>query len=257
MPTVIDSHAHLDGKEFDQDREEVIERAQAAGVSCIVNIGATDGFEGAERTLALAERYPGFLYAAVGVHPHDGGTELDRSRLLELSHHDQVVAIGETGLDFYRDWAPVDGQRQWFEAQVEIALERDLPLIIHSRDAGEECLEVLTKLGAEKVGGVFHCYAEDGAFAEKLREINFLVSFPGIITFPKAANIQQAAVEIPLEQIMVETDAPYLAPVPYRGKRCESAYVVETTKHLAKLKEITFEEAADATSQTAREFFGI
>ncbi len=177
--------------------------------------------------------------------------------MVSLSQNKRVRAIGETGLDFYRDWSPKKDQERWFRLQIEIAHERKLPLIIHSREAGKECLEILKEMEAEKIGGVFHCYGEDAHFAEKLRAMNFLISFPGIITFPKATNVHEAARDIPLEQIMVETDAPYLAPVPYRGKRCESAYVRHTAERLAEIKKVTFEEVARITTENALRFYGI
>lgn len=251
---IIDTHAHLDAEVFEEDRKEVIQRAFDAGISRIVNIGATDGWQGAHRSIALANEYEE-IFCSVGIHPHDSTQEFDLDTLRELARHPKVRAIGETGLDFFRDWAPVDRQREWFRLQIELAKELGQPIIIHSRDAGAECLKTLQEKGAEAVGGVFHCYSEDANFAAALREINFLISFPGTLTFPKAETVREAAREIPLEQIMLETDSPYIAPVPYRGKRCESAYVVETAKALATVKEVTLEEIAEQTSANAVKFF--
>ncbi|MCB0330449.1 MAG: TatD family hydrolase [Bdellovibrionales bacterium] len=259
---LIDSHAHLDGEDFVEDLPEVLARAKDAGVEAIVNIGATDQFDGALRTLKLADSQElgtevPELWCSIGIHPHDAKIASDKSRLIELSQHPKVRAIGETGLDFFKEWSPKEDQYRWFRLQIEIAHERQLPLIIHSREAGAECLKVLQEMEAEKVGGVFHCFAEDATFAVKLREMNFLVSFPGILTFPKAKAVQEAAKEIPLEQIMVETDAPYLAPVPFRGKRCESAFVRNTALTLAEIKGISFEEVAKQTTATAKKFYKI
>ncbi|MCI5065781.1 TatD family hydrolase [bacterium] len=251
---LIDSHAHLDGEDFSEDRDAVIDRATAAGVTRIINIGATDGFEGAERSVKLAEQHEG-IWCTVGIHPHDAALPSQRERLVELAKHPKVRAIGETGLDFFKEWSPREDQLRWFRLQVEIALEMNLPLVIHSREAGPECLSVLQEMNAAEVGGVFHCYAEDAAFAESLREINFLVSFTGIITFPKATTAHEAARTIPLEQIMIETDAPYLAPVPHRGKRCESAHVALTARRLAELRGISFEEVARQTTTNAEMFY--
>ena len=254
MIELIDSHAHLDGEDFAEDIEQVIERARESGVNIIINIGATDGFLGAERSIKLAERFDS-VYCTVGIHPHDAKEPSDKARILQLAAHPKVRAIGETGLDFFKEWSPKEDQYRWFRLQIEIAHELSQPLIIHSRDAGEECYEVLTEMEAEKVGGVFHCYAEDAQFAEKLKAMNFLVSFPGILTFPKSVDVQEAAKEIPLSQIMVETDAPYLAPVPFRGKRCESAHVKHTAEKLAEVKEISLEEVAKQTTENAKKFY--
>jgi TatD DNase family protein len=252
----IDSHTHLDGKDFDEDREQVIERALNAGVRQIVNIGATDGFLGAERSIKLADSYEA-IFLTVGIHPHDATETLDIERLKELAQHPKVVAIGETGLDFYRDWSPKDRQYEWFRAQVELALELQKPIVVHSRSAATECLEVLQELNAEQVGGVFHCYSEDVAFEKQLREMSFLISVPGTITFKKAEEFRDIIREIPLERIMIETDAPYLAPTPFRGKRCESAYVVHTAQQIADIKEVSLKDVARVTSATARAFYGL
>jgi len=253
---LVDSHAHLDAADFDPDREQVIDRAKECGVKTIVNIGATDGFKGAIRSIELS-RVHSVIYPTVGIHPHDATLELDLDRLRQLALEPEVVAIGETGLDFYRDWSPKDSQYEWFEAQIELAKELDKPLVIHSRSAAEECLDLLQKKGADQVGGVFHCYDQDSKFAERLFELNFIVSVTGVVTFPKAENIHRMVKDVPLERMMVETDAPYLAPVPYRGKRCESAQVVETAKAIAEIKGISFEKVAQVTTENARRFYGI
>lgn len=253
---VVDTHTHLDSKEYDQDRDEVIARASAAGVSRIITIGAGYGFESASNACDIADKFP-FVFATVGLHPHDAGGGGSIDELRKLASHPKVVAIGETGLDFFRDFAPKDEQERWFIAQIQLAREVKKPLVIHSREAGEECIKVLKANKAHEVGGVFHCYSEDENFAARLREIGFLVSFPGSLTFKKNDNLREIAKRIPLEQIMVETDAPYLSPEPYRGKRCESAFVVETYKRLAEVKGLPFEEVALATTKTACSFFKI
>lgn len=253
---LFDSHTHLDADVFAEDRDEIIARARAAGVDYMLSVGAGYGIQGATRAIALAEQYP-FIWASAGVHPHDAKEPLQIEQLREYARHPRVVAIGETGLDFYRDWAPREDQYEWFLAQISLALELKKPLIIHSREAGEECLSELEKEGAAAIGGVFHCYAEDASFAARLREINFLVSFPGSITFKNAGSLRQTIKEIPIEQIMLETDAPYMAPVPYRGKRCESSFLIETAKVLAEIKEISLEECAAVTTQNAVKLFSI
>jgi len=251
---LTDSHTHLDSKEFDEDREACISRALEAGVSRILTVGAGRGLDSAYKAIELSERYP-FIWCSTGVHPHDAAHDIDRDELSRLAAHPRVVAIGETGLDFFKEWSPVDRQREMFEVQIALAVAVNKPLIIHSRDAGAECLDTLRRLGADKVGGVFHCYAEDHLFAAQLREINFLVSFPGLLTFKKTEEIRIICKQIPLEQMMVETDAPYMAPEPHRGKRCEPAFVVETARRLATLKEKSLEEIAEVTTANALRLF--
>jgi TatD DNase family protein len=254
--SLFDTHTHLDNEAFAEDRAEIITRAHAAGVSRLLTVGAGRGLDSARAAIELAEQSPA-IYASAGVHPHDAGAALDRALLQSYARHPRVVAIGETGLDFFRDWAPVDKQREWFEYQIALAIEVNKPLIIHSREAGEECLQTLKAAGAEKVGGVFHCFAENAAFAERLLEIGFLVSFPGTVTFKNAQSVRDVVSAVPLSQIMVETDAPYMAPVPHRGKRCESAFVVETAKAIAEVKGVSLEGLAQQTTANALKLFRI
>lgn len=253
---IIDSHVHLDFEDFASDFDEVLARAKSAGVVEMISIGSSTGFESATNAIALSEKYPN-IWATAGIHPHAATTEFDPLKLKSLASHSRVVAIGETGLDFFRDWSPKDDQEKWFRAQIEIAKELKKPLIIHSRSAGEECFSILSETDAASVGGVFHCYSEDAAFAEKLRKINFLVSFPGTITFKKNNALRDIVKAIPLEQIMVETDGPYMAPEPNRGKRCESAFVADTARMVAQIKEIPYEECAAVLTATTRRFFKI
>ena len=253
---LFDSHTHLDADAFKEDQSAVIERALAAGVRRIVTIGASEGFKSADRAIALAEKYD-FIWASAGIHPHDAATPIDIKALESLLLHPRVVAVGETGLDYFKEWSPRELQDRWFRAQIELALSVKKPLIIHSREAAEQCLEILRSYHAERVGGVFHCYSEDAAFAEKLKEINFLVSIPGSITFKKAEKLRDAVKAIPLAQIMLETDAPYLAPEPHRGKRCESSQMVETALAVAKIKAVSVEHVAQVTTSTASTFFKI
>ena len=251
---ITDSHTHLESKEFDEDRAAVIERAKAAGVSRILTIGTGKGLEGSGRAIAIAEQYP-FVWASAGVHPHDAAYEIDMELFEQRARHPKVVAIGETGLDFYRDWAPIDKQYERFEAQIELAKRVRKPLIIHSRQAGEQSLALLKEQNARDVGGVFHCFAENTEFAARLWDIGFYVSFPGLLTFKKAQEVRDICKSIPLEQILVETDAPFLAPEPHRGKRCEPAFVAETAKRLAEIKGLSPEEVAAITTANALKLF--
>jgi len=253
---ITDSHTHLDSAEFDGDREAVIERARAAGVTRMLTIGTGKGLEGSGRAIALAERYP-FIWASAGVHPHDAGCDIDMSLFEERARHPKVVAIGETGLDFYRDWSPVNKQYERFEAQVELAKLVKKPLIIHSRQAGEQSFALLKERNARDVGGVFHCFAENAEFASRLWEMGFYVSFPGLLTFKKAQEVRDICKAIPLEQILIETDAPFLAPEPHRGKRCEPAFVAATARRLAEIKGLSVEEVAAITTANTLKLFSL
>lgn len=254
MLELFDTHVHLDAEAFDDDREAVIDRARAAGVTRFVTIGAGYGADSAGRAVALAEKYD-CIWATVGIHPHDAASPVDVDKLQSLAQHPRVVAIGETGFDFFKEFAPRADQERWFRIHVQLSRDLRKPLVIHSRDSGEETLRVLKEEKAES--GVFHCYPEDARFAARLRDMNFLISVPGIITFKKSEALRATLREIPLSQIMLETDAPYLAPEPYRGKRCESSFMVETARAIATLKGISIEEVAHSTTQTALRFFSI
>ncbi len=253
---LIDSHTHISGKEFDADRDEVLARARTAGVKKILNIGAADGLDGCQRALDLAAAVDD-VWTSIGIHPNEAAIECSIDDLKKFCSHPKVVAIGETGLDYYWDSVPKDKQQRWFEAQIALAIELHKPLIIHSREAGEDCLSTLAAHGASAVGGVFHCYSEDAAFARRLLDINFLVSFPGPLTFKKSEALRDIARAIPLSQIMVETDAPYLTPDPFRGKRNEPAYVTHTAQRLAEVKGISVEEVWRVTSENAERLFGL
>jgi TatD DNase family protein len=256
MANVIDSHIHLDFDDFAPDFSDVMARAAAAGVESMISIGSSTGFESAERAAALSEKYPN-IWATAGIHPHASETPFDPERLKKLASHPRVVAIGETGLDFFRDWAPRECQERWFKAQIDLAKELKKPLIIHSRNAGEDSFKMLKDNNAAEVGGVYHCFSEDAKFAERLRDMNFLVSFPGTITFKKNDALRDIVKAIPLDQIMVETDGPYMAPEPNRGRRCEPAFVADTARMVAKVKGISYEECAAVLTKTTRNFFKI
>lgn len=248
--TLIDSHCHLDAAVFDADREAVIRRALDAGVECMVAIGSGDGPPDLEAGLRLADAYD-FIYATVGVHPHDASkaTEETWGQLASLTAHEKVVAIGEIGLDYHYDLSPRETQRSVFVRQLELARDADLPIVIHTREAWTDTISLIqARWPANGPGGIFHCFSEGPAEAEQALGLGFLLSFSGIITFPKADNVRAALIETPLERLLIETDAPYLAPVPWRGKRNEPAYVVETAKKVAELKGLPLGEVAAATS---------
>lgn len=245
MPApLFDTHAHLDFPGLAEDLEGILARAREAGVCRIVSIGAGRGTDGFENALAIARRYPGFVEATVGVHPHDAS--ILSAETLDLlrgfAADPRVVAIGETGLDFHYDRSPRDAQRAAFRAQVGLAREVGKPIVVHTRLAPEETLRILREEKAREVGGIVHCFSEDAAFARRALDLGFVASFSGLVTFPNAAAILDAAVRQPLDAILVETDAPFLAPVPLRGRRSEPAFVAHTSDAIADARGIDRDE---------------
>src|SRR5688572_11211883 len=259
MPAFFDTHAHLDFPDFADDVAQVIERAQAAGITRIITIG-TDA-DSSKRALALAEKFPS-VYAAVGWHPTHVSSAPDdiRPMLKELAAHPKVVAIGETGLDYHRLPPPDEvaryqaRQARIFEQQLEVAAELKLNCIIHQRDSFEPTLRQLEPW-AGKVAGVFHCFGGDAASMQRVLAIGSLVSFTGIITFKNAQSVRETVAATPLGKFMLETDCPFLAPVPYRGKRCEPAYVQEIAATVAELKQCSSDDLSRLTNATAEYFF--
>ncbi len=258
----VDSHCHVDGSEFDADREEVIARAENAGVKMMLVVGTGEPRSGNfERAVALAEKHEN-IFAAVGVHPHDAKTfdaEAESQLIYLAQSSKKVVAIGEIGLDFYYEHSPKNVQEDVFRQQIRLAKKLDLPIIIHSREADAETVKVLTEECSNKDfrGGVMHCFGGTAAMAESLMELGFLISFAGNITFKKVENLRDAARVVPLDKLLIETDCPYLAPVPFRGKRNEPMFVTETAKFLAEFYGVKLEELANQTTQNFLDFFKI
>jgi len=251
----IDSHAHLDGPEYDADRDEVLCRARAAGLECVIQVGYSRLT--IDRGMELFAEEP-MVRFTTGVHPHEAG-DFDEELLSyveEASGRPRVVAIGETGLDFFRDYAPREAQHRTFREMVRLARRRRLPLVVHSRAAREETLRVLEEEGAADVGGVMHCYAYDLATARRLRELNFLVSFPCFVTYPKR-NQHEVIDGLQVEQILLETDAPYMPPQRIRGRRNEPANVTEVAEAVASLKGLSVSDVARITTRNARVLFGL
>ncbi len=250
---LIDSHAHLEMEDFDGDREQVLRRALEAGLTHIITIG-TD-LPSSEKALDLSEKHP-FVFASVGFHPHNAKNVDARSlnALVHLRKNPRIVAWGEIGLDLF--WRHSHPQRQLevFEQQVDMASHLALPVIIHSRDANDEVLRVLRKRRA-RGKGVIHCFSGNYDMAMAFIEMGYLISIPGTVTYKKASVTQDVAQKVPLESLMVETDAPFLAPLPFRGKRNEPAYVVHTARKIAELRNIDFRTVAHATSENARRMF--
>ena len=257
----IDSHAHIDGPEYDVDRDEVIERARAAGVSTILNIGTGDPHSGSlERAVAVADKYEG-VYAAVGVHPHDAKLfdEYAAERIRKLIRQSpRVIALGEIGLDFHYDHSPRDVQRSVFVKQLRMAREEEVPVIIHSRSADDETVEILRAEWSD-VGclGIMHCFGGTPQMAESVLELGFFISFAGNVTFKNAEGLRDAARIVPLDRLLIETDCPYLTPVPFRGRRNEPAHVVEVARCLAELHGIEIEEIGRITTKNFVRSFGL
>jgi len=251
---LVDSHCHLDGKAFAGDRDEVIERARAAGVETMVAIGSGDGPPDLEAGIRLAEVYP-FIYATIGVHPHDAAKAENSTydELVSLSAKPKVVAVGEIGLDYHYNFAPREVQREVFIRQLEVARAARLPVVIHTREAWTDTFEILSRhWPADGPGGIMHCFSGGPREAEEALGLGFHLSFSGIVTYPKAVEVHEAARLCPAERLLVETDAPYLAPVPHRGKRNEPAFVVRTAERLGELRGEPVEQIAAATTENWR-----
>ena len=256
----IDSHAHIDGPEFDADREAVIERAQAAGVSVIVNVGTGDPHSDAfERAVELGKAHES-IFTAIGTHPHDARLYDDNAeaKIKNLINNERVIAWGEIGLDFHYDNSPRDVQIEVFKRQLRAARECDLPVVIHTREAEAETIEILRSEyeGAAR-RGVFHCFSGSMDLTERAIEIGFMISFSGIVTFKKADELREVAKQVPLDRLLIETDCPYLTPIPHRGKRNEPAYVVEVARCLAGIHGLELEEIGRITSENFKRFFGL
>ena len=254
---LIDTHCHLDPQYFPSGADDVIERARAAGVQGFVVIGVGNDLAPARAALSLARRRPERVAASVGIHPHDATTlsEAAEAELRALAAEKEVVSVGEIGLDYHYDHSPRDVQRATFARLIALARGVGKPIVVHTREAATDTLDVLAAEGARDVGGVIHCFSEDRAFAERALELDFDISFSGIVTFKNAAAVHDVARWAPLDRILVETDSPYLSPVPLRGKPCEPAYVVHTARRLAELRGISPEALAEATTANAERRF--
>jgi len=249
--SLIDSHCHVDSPEFDADRDEVIERAVAAGVEQMMVIGTGSGPPDLEAGIRLADKYPCFC-ATVGIHPHDAAKPGpgDFRKLADLLQHPKVLALGEIGLDYHYDFSPRETQKSVFIEQMSIAATARKPIVIHTREAWDDTLALLDQYWKPHgLGGIMHCFSGGPAEARQALGLGFYLSFGGIVTFPKALDVQAAARETPRDRLLIETDAPYLAPVPKRGKRNEPALVVYTARKLADLRGESFDDVCRITSE--------
>jgi TatD DNase family protein len=255
--TLVDTHCHLDPQYFPGGPDEVLSRASRAGVHGFVVIGVGRDLAPARAAVELARRRPDRIGAAVGVHPHDAVTLDDaaHAELSALARAPEIVAVGEIGLDYHYDHSPRERQREVFARLVQLARDVDKPIVVHTRSAPEDTLGILEREGARDVGGVIHCFSEDRPFAERALDLGFDLSFSGIVTFKSSVAIQDVARWAPLDRILVETDSPYLAPVPLRGKPNEPAHVVHTARRVAELRGMPFEALCEATSANAERRF--
>ena len=250
---LFDTHAHYDSRQFDADRDQVLSALPGQGVGLVVNPGCD--LDSSRQAIGIAERYP-FVYAAVGVHPEDcaGWQDTDVDELRPLAAHPKVVAIGEIGLDYYwKENPPREFQQRVFRAQLALAWELDLPVIVHDREAHGDCLSIIREF--PQVRGVFHCFSGSAEMAKELVGLGWMISFTGALTYKNARKAVEAAQAVPLDRIMIETDSPYMAPVPCRGERCHSGLARHTCQRLAELRGISLEECARITFENGTEFY--
>jgi len=253
---LFDTHAHYDDEKFEDDRKDVIEKAHDSGVSYIIN--ASVDIKSCEESLKLSDEFE-YVYAAVGIHPHEVGDVNDStlSKIEMFAKEDKVVAIGEIGLDYYYDTSPREIQRQWFAQQINVAKNLQLPVIVHDRDAHQDCLNIIKEQKANEIGGVVHCYSGSVEMAKELLDYNFYISVGGSLTFKNAKKLVEVVRWIPMDRLLIETDSPYLTPEPHRGKRNDSSYVKFVAEKVAEIKQLSFEKVADVTLKNAKKLFKI
>lgn len=253
---IFESHAHYDDKQFDEDRDELLNSIRDNGIEYIVNVAAS--IETTKNTIKLVKEYP-FVYGSVGVHPNDAA-ELNDEKfewLREMSKHEKIVAIGEIGLDYYWDEPDREVQKHWFDRQISLAKEVKLPMIIHSRDAAKDTLDMMIASDGKAVGGVVHCFSYPVEMAKEYLNLGFYIGVGGVVTFNNAKKLKEVVEYVPLDRILLETDCPYLAPVPNRGKRNSSLNLSYIAKEIAKIKCIDYDEVIDVTTMNAKKMYQI
>ena len=253
---IFDTHAHYDDEAFDEDREELLNSLRAQGVGMVVNVGAS--IASTKTTLKLMNQYP-FIYGALGVHPSDTAelTEGDMEWLKEQFHNPKAVAVGEIGLDYYWDEPEKEIQQKWFERQLQLAKEVKKPVSIHSSEAANATLSIIKNAHAEEIGGVIHCFSYGKEMAREFLNLDFYFGIGGVLTFNNGKKLKEAAAYIPMDKILLETDCPYLAPVPYRGKRNNSTYLTYVVQELARIKGLSDEDVIRITRENGRRLFGV
>jgi len=252
----IDSHAHLDDERFDDDRETVIKNLKADQIDVVINIGAD--IASSKSTSSLAQTYDN-IYSVVGVHPHSVSelVGLGLDEIENLSRHEKTVAIGEIGLDYYYENSPKNLQKEYFIEQIRLAKKLDLPIVIHSREAVKDTLDIIKSEKSSNLRGVMHCFSSSAEIAKEYIKLGFYIAIGGVVTFKNARVTKEVAKYVPLESLLIETDCPYLAPEPFRGKRNEPKYIKYTAEEIAKIKEVDLEEIAYSTSINAKKLFNI
>lgn len=253
---IFESHAHYEDKRFDEDRKELLDRFREKGIAKVVNVGS--GIETSKQSIALAKEYD-FVYASVGVHP-ENAMELEKENfdvLKTLLQEEKVVAVGEIGLDYYWDEPEREIQKKWFEKQIELAKEVQKPIIVHSRDAAQDTLQILKDFGGSEVGGVIHCFSYGKEIARTCMDMGFYIGIGGVVTFKNAKKLKEVAEYVPLDRILLETDCPYMAPEPHRGKRNSSLYIPHIAEKIAEIKGITPEEVIEKTYENAKKMYRI
>jgi TatD DNase family protein len=261
----VDSHAHLDGPRFDPDREQVISRAKDAGIANILAVGSGDGPGTLDCAVNIAKQYE-FVYATIGIHPHEAklATEADFAQLEKLSQNPKVLAWGEIGLDYYYGHSPRETQKRVFVQQMELARPRKRSIVIHCRpsensdDAWEDCLALIEQHWKPSgLGGILHCFTSNWTHAKRALDMGFMISFAGNVTFPKAEQIRDSTKQVPFDRMLIETDSPFLAPVPFRGKRNEPAFVKEVARQIGELRGLSTEEIGQQTASNFYRFFSL
>ena len=264
-PIFVDSHAHLEMEQFNADREQMLARAREAGIEAIVAIGSGTGPGSLDCGIQLAEQHE-FIYATIGIHPHEAklATDADFEEMVQLAKRPKVIAWGEIGLDYFYDHSPREVQQQVFLKQLNLAQSAKMPIVIHCRtsdnsdDAWQECLKLLReRWAASGLGGILHCFTGTWAHAAQALDMGFMISFAGNITFPKAQQIREAAKQVPLDRMLIETDSPFLAPVPHRGKRNEPSFVKEVARQLGELRGLSREDVGLQTANNFYRFFSL
>lgn len=253
---IFESHAHYDDEKFDEDRDSLLSSMQENGIEYIVNVGSSLGTT--RKTIELTEKYP-FVYGAAGVHPSDTA-ELDETNIAWLKSRcslPKVVAVGEIGLDYYWDEPEREIQKKWFRRQLVLAMEEKLPVIIHSRDAAKDTMDIMKEMECEKIGGVVHCFSYSKEIAREVLDMGFYLGIGGVVTFQNAKAIKEVVEFAPLDRILLETDSPYLAPVPHRGKRNSSLYIPLIAEEIARIKGMEYEEVIAVTNDNAKKMFCI
>lgn len=251
---IFETHAHYDDEAFAEDRAEALARVQGAGIERIVNMGAS--LRGCRDTIALTEEYP-YVYGVIGVHPSDCGdlTDADIDWLEEMSQQEKILGIGEIGLDYYWPEPDHEIQKKWFRAQLELARKVKLPVVIHSRDAAKDTMDIMKELHAEEIGGVIHCFSYSKEMAQEYVKMGFYIGVGGVVTFKNGVKLKEVVEAIPMERIVLETDSPYLAPVPNRGKRNDSGNLLYVAQEIARIKGLSIEEACEITWKNACDLY--